>query len=87
MDDIAIIGSLKKLENLSSVDSDIEQLPKEMAQLTQLRLLDLSGCSKLKVIPPNLLSGLSRLEDLYMRNSSAKWEFEGLNFERSNAGL
>ncbi|XP_052293450.1 probable disease resistance protein At4g27220 isoform X2 [Citrus sinensis] len=85
--DIAIIGNLKKLEILSLVDSNIEQLPEEMAQLTQLRLFDLSGCSKLKVIPPNLLSGLSRLEDLYMGNTSVKWEFEGLNVGRSNASL
>ncbi|PPD66639.1 hypothetical protein GOBAR_DD36483 [Gossypium barbadense] len=42
----------------------IKELPKEMAQLTQLRLLDLRGCRELKIIPPNVLSGCGKLEHL-----------------------
>lgn len=85
--DISIIGNLEKLEILSFVDSDIEQLPNEIGELTQLRLLDLSFCWNLKVIPPNVISKLTQLEELYMGNTSVKWEFEGLNIERSNASL
>ncbi|RVW64550.1 Disease resistance protein [Vitis vinifera] len=40
--DIALIGELKKLQVLSMVGSDIQQLPSEMGQLTNLRLLDLN---------------------------------------------
>ncbi|RVW88156.1 Disease resistance protein [Vitis vinifera] len=40
--DMVIIAELKKLEILSLMDSDMEQLPREIAQLTHLRLLDLS---------------------------------------------
>lgn len=85
--DISIIGNLEKLEILSFVDSDIERLPNEIGELTQLRLLDLSFCWNLKVIPRNVISKLTQLEELYMGNTSVKWEFEGLNIERSNASL
>ncbi|XWS42923.1 hypothetical protein CRYUN_Cryun16bG0055400 [Craigia yunnanensis] len=85
--DIAIIGELKDLKVLSLIGSDIEILPREIAQLTQLRLLDLRDCTKLKVIPPNVLSSLSRLEELYMGNSFVQWEVEGHANLRSNASL
>ncbi|XVF30379.1 hypothetical protein REPUB_Repub16aG0052400 [Reevesia pubescens] len=85
--DIAFIGELKDLTVLSLLGSDIEILPREIAHLTQLRLLDLHDCTKLKVIPPNVLSSLSRLEELYMGNSFVQWEAEGHADERSNASL
>ncbi|TXG71319.1 hypothetical protein EZV62_006254 [Acer yangbiense] len=81
--DITIIGELKRLEILSFLKSEIEQLPKEIGQLTRLRLLDLSDCSKLKVITPNVLSSLARLEELYMGNSFVQWDVEG----QSNASI
>ena len=81
--DIAIIAELKQLEILSLINSNIEQLPREIAQLTQLRLLDLEGSSKLKVIPSDVISSLTRLEDLGMGNSFTQWEMEG----KSNACL
>ncbi|TYG51823.1 hypothetical protein ES288_D10G291700v1 [Gossypium darwinii] len=65
VDDITILGELKSLQ--------------EMAQLTQLRLLDLSWCRELKIIPPNVLSGLSKLEELYMDESFVEWEKGGNN--------
>ncbi|KAB2010757.1 hypothetical protein ES319_D10G263800v1 [Gossypium barbadense] len=59
-----------------------------MAQLTQLRLLDLRGCRELKIIPPNVLSGLSKLEELYMSGSFVEWEKGGVvENERKNASL
>ena len=87
MGDIAIISELKKLESLSLIGSNIEQLPKEIEQLIHLRLLDLSNCSKLQVIPPNIISSLSQLERLRMENSFTGWEVEGSNDKRTNASL
>ncbi|XP_031275698.1 uncharacterized protein LOC116134153 [Pistacia vera] len=89
LEDIAIVGELEKLEILSLLNSDIEKLPGEIGQLTRLKMLDLTSCSKLKVIAPNVISSLSRLEELYMSNSFLHWEIEGLinNQERSNASL
>ncbi|KAL5809771.1 hypothetical protein ACOSQ3_030462 [Xanthoceras sorbifolium] len=81
--DVAIIGELKELEILSFQYSDIEQLPEEIRQLTRLRMLDLSNCSNLKVIKPNVISSLTRLEDLRMGNSFVQWDVDG----RSNASL
>ncbi|WKA03297.1 hypothetical protein VitviT2T_021415 [Vitis vinifera] len=81
--EIVIIAELKKLEILSLTYSDIEKLPREIAQLTHLRLFDLKGSYKLKVIPPDVISSLSQLEDLCMENSFTQWEGEG----KSNACL
>ena len=81
--DIVIISELKQLEILSLIDSDIEEFPREMAQLINLKLLDLEGSSKLKVIPSDVISSLTRLEDLDMGNSFTQWEVEG----KSNACL
>ncbi|KAK8277406.1 hypothetical protein V6Z12_D10G266000 [Gossypium hirsutum] len=88
VDDITILGELKNLEILDLSKSGIKELPKEMAQLTQLRLLDLRWCRELKIIPPNILSGLSKLEELYMRGSFVEWEKGGIvENERKNASL
>ena len=57
--DIAVIGKLKKLQVFSLVDSVISQLPKEMIQLSDLRVLDLQHCGWLEVIPRNVMSSLS----------------------------
>ncbi|KAJ7973523.1 Disease resistance protein [Quillaja saponaria] len=85
--DITLIGDLKSLKVLSLSHTDIELLPREIGQLTCLCLLDLSNCSKLDVIVPNVLSNLTRLEELYMENSFSQWEVEGVNRERSNASI
>ncbi|XP_044465712.1 disease resistance protein At4g27190-like [Mangifera indica] len=81
------IGNLKNLEILSLSHSDIKFLPKDIGQLTRLRMLDMSDCSKLEVISPNVISSLSCLEELYMSNSFLHWEVEGLSFEGRNASL
>ena len=67
--DIAMIGEMKNLEILSLGLSEFKQLPGEIGLLTHLRMLDLSGCKKLQVIPANLLSRLILLEELYVGNS------------------
>ena len=81
--DISIIVELKKLEFLSFMGLNIEKLPREIAQLTHLRLFDLRDCSKLGEIPPNVISSLSKLENLCMENSFTLWEVEG----KSNASI
>ncbi|XP_062006793.1 disease resistance protein At4g27190-like [Rosa rugosa] len=82
--DVALVGQLSNLEILSFSQSSVKQLTKEIGHLTRLRLLDLSDCSELEVISPNVISSLERLEDLRMRNSFNKWEAEA---KRSNASL
>ncbi|KAH9753099.1 Disease resistance protein [Citrus sinensis] len=74
LNDIAIVGQLKKLEILSFRDSDVKELPLVIGQLTRLQLLDLRNCSSLVVIAPNVISKLSRLEELYIGNSFSQWE-------------
>ncbi|XP_030957693.1 disease resistance protein At4g27190-like [Quercus lobata] len=81
---IAVIGELKNLEILSLIHSEFTELPQEIGLLTHLRLLDLSYCTKLEVIPPNVLSNLKQLEELYVRDSFAQWELEGVNNERAS---
>ncbi|KAG7968672.1 hypothetical protein I3843_08G165800 [Carya illinoinensis] len=85
--DIHGIGELKNLVILSLARSDISNLPREIGSLTRLRLLDLSNCSKLRVIPPNVLSSLVNLEELYMRKTYVQWEVEGPSNEGKNASL
>ncbi|XP_020414640.1 probable disease resistance protein At4g27220 [Prunus persica] len=72
--DISSVGKLENLEILSFARSNIKVLPRELADLQQLRLLDTTDCSYLKEIPHGILSGLSKLEELYMTRSFNKWE-------------
>jgi Leucine-rich repeat (LRR) protein len=72
------------LEILSLEGSVIEQLPKEIGQLTRLRLLDLSTCNRLQVVSPGVISSLKTLEELRMRRSFKNWKAAG---DGSNAGL
>ncbi|KAG2694938.1 hypothetical protein I3760_08G167500 [Carya illinoinensis] len=85
--DIHWIGELKTLVILSLAYSDISNLPREIESLTRLRLLDLNFCYKLRVIPPNVLSSLVNLEELYMREIKVQWEVEGPSNEGKNASL
>ncbi|KAG7967993.1 hypothetical protein I3843_08G128400 [Carya illinoinensis] len=85
--DIHWIGELKTLVILSLAYSDISNLPREIGLLTRLQLLDLSNCSRLRVIPPNVLSSLVNLEELYMQKINVQWGVEGPNNEGINASL
>ncbi|XP_044486366.1 uncharacterized protein LOC123211639 [Mangifera indica] len=88
LEDIRILGELSKLVILSLVESNIEELPTEIGQLTRLKLLDLSNCLNLKYIATNVISSLSQLQELYMGNSFVEWEVEGVgNQGRRNASL
>ncbi|GAY67050.1 hypothetical protein CUMW_253590 [Citrus unshiu] len=86
--DIAIIGDLKKLVILTLRGSDMKELVGEIGQLTQLKLLDLRRCYRLRVIAANVISSLSRLEELYIGQSPIQWgKVEGVDGERRNASL
>ncbi|GKV48987.1 hypothetical protein SLEP1_g55760 [Rubroshorea leprosula] len=82
----AIIGKLKNLQVLSLAGCKIEELPKEVGSLTELKLLDLSDCTKLKVIPQQVLARLSELQELKMGNSFYQWDVMGHGKQR-NASL
>ncbi|KAK7257093.1 hypothetical protein RIF29_30819 [Crotalaria pallida] len=87
LDDITIVANLVNLEILSLDRSEIKKLPIELAQLIHLRVLDLSHCKGLTIIPSNLLSRLTCLEELYMGNSFIQWEVEGRKNQSNNASL
>ncbi|XP_038890454.1 disease resistance protein At4g27190-like isoform X2 [Benincasa hispida] len=80
------IGDLNRLEFLSFKGSNIIEIPTTISQLTRLKVLDLSICLKLKIIPPNILSNLKNLEELYLDRFDG-WEREELNDGRRNASL
>ncbi|GKV26371.1 hypothetical protein SLEP1_g35691 [Rubroshorea leprosula] len=86
LEDMAIIGKLTSLEVLNLAQSDIVEVPTEIGQLTQLKLLDLSDCTKLKMIQPHVLASLSKLEELYLRNSFDQWD-AGEGGNQRNASL
>ncbi|KAH1240877.1 putative disease resistance protein [Glycine max] len=74
---LSIIGKLKNLRILSFSGSRIENLPVELKDLDKLQLLDISNCSMVKMIPPNLISKLTLLEELYVRKSFIEVSVEG----------
>ncbi|MCL7040202.1 hypothetical protein MKW94_017409 [Papaver nudicaule] len=86
--DISVIGELKELRLLSLENCNLLRLPEEIGGLINLKLLNLSKNNSLTGMPPNVLSKLVRLEELYMRSSFDAWEFEGLrNYYGNNANL
>ncbi|XP_028755724.1 disease resistance protein At4g27190-like [Neltuma alba] len=87
LEDITEVTRLKNLKVLSLAYSEIEWLPIQLAELTSLQMLNLSHCSKLKVIPPKLLSSLKKLEVLYMGNSFNRWKIEGSSEANENVSL
>ncbi|XP_039157683.1 uncharacterized protein LOC104452833 isoform X3 [Eucalyptus grandis] len=72
LEDVTILGELKRLQILSLMNSKIRRLSKEMGQLVELRLLDLNYCSNLQIIEPGVLGSLIKLEELYM-NKFKQW--------------
>ncbi|GAU35304.1 hypothetical protein TSUD_389290 [Trifolium subterraneum] len=78
-----IIGDLKNLEILSLKHSSMIKLPTKIGEMTQLRMLDLSNAG-IEVIPSNFFSSLTKLEELYLGNTSIKWEDENLAKQKEN---
>ncbi|CAL0303669.1 unnamed protein product [Lupinus luteus] len=86
LDDITIVSKLTSLEILSLEDTEIEELPEEIGQLTHLRRLNLNNCTRLRIIPKNIISSLKHLEELHMGNCDIQWEVEGSE-QCNNASL
>ncbi|CAL0335252.1 unnamed protein product [Lupinus luteus] len=74
--DITLVSKLKGLEILSLDDTGIQVLPKEIGQLTHLRKLDFDNCISLRLIPANIISSLTRLEELHLWQCHIEWEVE-----------
>ncbi|KAK2368435.1 putative disease resistance protein [Trifolium repens] len=87
LEDISIVAKLKSLEILRLEESDIKELPKEIGQLTNLRILNLTNCRRLRFIPTNIISSLTCLEELYMGNCFINWDVKGSKDQSSNASL
>ena len=86
LENMDAIGALRNLEILSLVKSSMIKLPSEIEKLTKLRMLDLSH-SGIEVIPPNIISSLTTLEELYLGNTPIKWEEEYSAKQNKNASL
>ncbi|XP_050375496.1 disease resistance protein At4g27190-like [Argentina anserina] len=76
--DISIVGKLKNLEILSVRKCPLNELPREIEHLTNLRILDTSGVT----IPCEVISKLHKLEELYMGHC----EFLNLGCEAEGRG-
>ncbi|XP_027337391.1 uncharacterized protein LOC113851105 [Abrus precatorius] len=74
--DLSFIAVMKMLRILSFSGSDIEKLPVELMQLTNLQIFDISNCFKLNHIPSNVISSLISLEELYMRNTLIQFKVD-----------
>nr|XP_048321725.1 disease resistance protein At4g27190-like [Ziziphus jujuba var. spinosa] len=84
--DISRIGGSVKLEILSLIGSEIEELPKEIGNLKHLKVLDMTGCYGLERIPCGVLSRLTTLEELKIFPFSSWSSLEG-NEEKTSASL
>jgi disease resistance protein RPS2 len=69
--------SLRKLQGLKILGLmsclSIEELPDEIGELKELRLLDVTGCQRLRRIPVNLIGRLKKLEELLI----GQYSFQG----------
>ncbi|KAI7997472.1 hypothetical protein LOK49_LG10G02703 [Camellia lanceoleosa] len=74
LENITAIGELLNLEILSFCAPSVKVLPEEIGRLANLTLLDLTGCLHLERISPGVISGLVRLQELYMIGSFSNWE-------------
>lgn len=73
--DFSILGSLKKLEILSMREYPLKELSKQIGNLTNLKLLDVSAKSNgcLVTIPSEVISRLRSLEELYLQFGFWDW--------------
>ncbi|KAL3534128.1 hypothetical protein ACH5RR_002589 [Cinchona calisaya] len=75
---LSIIGSLRRLEILSFYGSQLLEFPIEIAQLRELKSLDLRFEKGPYPLPPGVLAGLLKLEELYLgAYFQAWWDEEG----------
>ncbi|KAG5255249.1 disease resistance protein [Salix suchowensis] len=72
--DLIWLRNLQRLKILGFIGwSSLEELPDEIGELKELRLLDVTGCYSLRRIPVNLIGRLKKLEELLIGGYS----FEG----------
>ncbi|XP_047331824.1 disease resistance protein RPS2-like [Impatiens glandulifera] len=71
---VSSIGYMKCLEVLSLRSSSIKDLPNEISELTNLKLLDLTKCKCF--IINGVLSKLTNLQELYMWKSFKDWKLQ-----------
>ncbi|XP_024186497.1 probable disease resistance protein At4g27220 isoform X2 [Rosa chinensis] len=94
--DISVIGKLNKLEILSMRGIALREFPREIGQLTNLRMLDVSAefnprtqrfDGRIATLPSEVISKLHRLEELYMQCTFSDWrsniDGEGDGFSES----
>ncbi|KEH17591.1 NBS-LRR type disease resistance protein [Medicago truncatula] len=86
LENMDAIEALKNLKILCLWNSSMIKLPRQIGQLTQLRMLDLRS-SGIDVIPHNIISSLTKLEELYMGNTSINWEDVSSTVHNENASL
>ncbi|KAF7144934.1 hypothetical protein RHSIM_Rhsim04G0090800 [Rhododendron simsii] len=86
--DLSVIGGLMNLEILSFTGSNIKELPREIGNLTRLKLLDLLCCRETR-IPHGVLTSLSKLEELYIGKSFTGWDVveDGKDIMLTNASI
>ncbi|XP_058753480.1 uncharacterized protein LOC131626661 isoform X2 [Vicia villosa] len=87
LENMDAIEALQNLEILSLWKSSMIMLPREIGRLTQLKMLDLSS-SGIEVVPPNIISSLTKLEELYMGNTSnINWADVNSTVQNDNASI
>ncbi|CAJ2639585.1 unnamed protein product [Trifolium pratense] len=86
LENMVEINALQNLKILSLWGSSMTKLPREIGQLTQLRMLDLRD-SGIEVIPPNIISSLTKLEELYMGNTFVNWGDASSTAQNKNASI
>ncbi|KAG6794030.1 hypothetical protein POTOM_003263 [Populus tomentosa] len=77
--DLIWLRELQRLKILCFIHcSSIEELPDEIGELKELRLLDVTGCRWLRRIPVNLIGRLKKLEELLIGECSFEgWDSTG----------
>ena len=66
---ISIFGGLKRLEIPSLKKSLINTFQEELAELAELRMLDMTYCNHIQTISPKIISRLHGLKELYLQGS------------------
>ncbi|KAF7815552.1 Disease resistance protein [Senna tora] len=73
LDNISILGKLEILDTIELVCCVVKELSKELADLTKLKLLEISGC-RIGGSPYEVLARCSQLEELYfVENTLTEW--------------